>query len=183
MRSIFPRFNHSQKENEKGQALFEFLIFVPFMMSTYMMVGAMGDAINGSINQQKVSRGYFYSLVLGDSLIPRKDMQIMADGSVKRVGMWYVGWRTKFEGGNNGSGKPIAPCYKLATLVAPTDPDECLDDISGNTTTQYVRVKTAYGVCSTTYINDEMVGSHVSYPGAVVSTQGGDSAAGCTLGN
>ena len=45
---------------QQGQALVEFIIFLPFMLMMYTVVITLGDAINGSINQQKATRAYFY---------------------------------------------------------------------------------------------------------------------------
>jgi hypothetical protein len=47
--------------NQEGQAVFELLIFLPFLLFLYTIYYTAGNAINGSINQQKAVRGYFYS--------------------------------------------------------------------------------------------------------------------------
>mgnify|MGYP001231508587 FL=1 len=40
-------------QNEDGQSIIEFLLFLPFIIMMYSVVMSLGSAINASINQQK----------------------------------------------------------------------------------------------------------------------------------
>ena len=44
--------------NRKGQAIFEFIIFLPILLILYGVLVSVSSAINGSINQQKATRGF-----------------------------------------------------------------------------------------------------------------------------
>ena len=156
-------------ENQKGQSTFEFIMFLPFMLMTLTITISLADSINGSINQQKVARGYFHALALGNSYLPRKELIQPAWG---QVGMFYIGWKRIFEGGG-GSGVPVAPCYGLVSIFPPENADECEESLSGATTTQHVRIQTAYGLCTTTYVR--LQEGLINHPGA------GGSAVGCTI--
>ena len=89
---------------EKGQALIEFIIFLPFMLMMFMIVLTLGNAINGSINQQKAVRGYFYYRLQNNSQITRRNVPSIGT----MMGHYMVGWADYIEGN-----APVAPCYKL----------------------------------------------------------------------
>ena len=55
---------------EEGQALFEFVVFLPFLLFILVLMFTLGNAINGSINQQKAARRYFFYLNKGNSTLP-----------------------------------------------------------------------------------------------------------------
>ena len=59
------------KNNQTGQALIELIIFLPLMFMFYSMISGFANAINASINQQKVARAYFYYKVQNNSTIPK----------------------------------------------------------------------------------------------------------------
>lgn len=134
-------------KNEKGQAIFEFVVFLPFMLMTYFLMISISNSINGSINQQKALRGFFYTLISNDSYIPRK-LTISRLQGVGTAGMEMVGWKREL----NENDEPVAACWELKTPFAPSVGDECEDkEVDGNST-QHIKVKTVYGVCGTTYI-------------------------------
>jgi hypothetical protein len=49
-----------KKLDQRGQALIELIIFLPLIFTLYGLIGGFANAINGSINQQKITRSYFY---------------------------------------------------------------------------------------------------------------------------
>lgn len=137
-------------KNKKGQALFEFLIFLPFMLMMYSVTLSMSNAISASINQQKVVRGYFYFKVAGNSTIPAP-INTGQDtfANFRNFGMHAYGWMEKLDGRT-----PVAPCFKFNLLLGEDEEDECEESYS-EPTTQFIRVMTAYGVCGATYSRGE----------------------------
>lgn len=133
-------------KNKKGQAVFEFILFLPFMLMVYTVVVTICNAINGSINQQKAARGYLFARIKNNSNVPQVSNLNGFDG-VKTAGMVTIAWReTSMEGD-----KPVAPCYKINSIFTSSTNQGCLDRPSDKTTTQFIRVKTAFGICGTTY--------------------------------
>ena len=132
-----------KKNNQKGQALIELIIFLPIMFMFYSMISGFANAINGSINQQKIARAYFYYRVQNNSTIPKPD-----DGNTHqswtKFGMFFIGWKDYFE-----SQKPVAPCYRISVPMAASDTDKCEEKYTTNTS-MYIRVQTVYGVCGAT---------------------------------
>ncbi len=136
------------KNNEKGQALIELIIFLPIMFMFYSMISGFANAINGSINQQKISRAYFYYRVQNNSTIPKPDEGDTHMGWTK-FGFFFIGWKEKFE-----NQKPVAPCYKISVPMAPAGDDKCEDKYT-EPRSMYIRVQTVYGVCGTTYARND----------------------------
>lgn len=133
-------------KNQKGQALIELIIFLPMMFMLYSLISGFANAINGSINQQKVTRGYFYYRVQNNSTIPKPDQE----GGYKtwsRFGMFFIGWKEYF--GSNSD--PFLPCYRVSVPFKAADADKCEEKYT-KTTTQWIRVGTVYGVCGATYV-------------------------------
>jgi len=139
--------------DEDGQALFELIIFLPFMIFFMSLIITMGGSINGSINQQKAARGYFFARVKNNSTIPTP--QDLSNSSVTQyMGMSFIGW---MEAQQNDV--PISPCYKIIPFY-PQGNENCIDDYDfTQATTQYVRIRTAFGVCGATYIKDDSTGN------------------------
>ena len=148
-------------KNQKGQALVEFMLFLPFMLMLYATISSIGNALNGSINQQKITRSYFYYRAQNNSMLPKP---YQSNSDWKLYGMSINGWLENFSGGGTGDGgEPLAPCYKFDLPLGDTADDECEESYASNTT-QYIRVGTVYGVCGTTYSNED--GGTVRLPGA-----------------
>ncbi len=158
-------------KNAKGQAIFEFVVFVPFLFILLSIIVSVGSAINASINQQKAVRGYFFSRVAGDSTIPDRDQLLkLRDGGRTSVGYYAIGWRDYGEGDDSSNSKPVAPCFKAATLVKGISGDNCKNLIK-NRMTNYVRVKSVFGVCTARYSLDGAGGSpRVRHEGASESS-------------
>ncbi|MBF0299102.1 MAG: hypothetical protein HQK51_10305 [Oligoflexia bacterium] len=155
----FKKLNKNFLEDQ-GQAIFEFFLFLPLMLSIYVITVFIGNAINGSINQQKVTRAYLYFLMLGDSEYPT--YEILKDSTqdgASQIGMFALGWKTRFEGKT-----PVAPCYKMLSLSTEVDPnlqsnlgDPIRQCAPGDNTRPlaYIRVKTSYGVCVGTFVKSD----------------------------
>ena len=131
---------------EEGQAMMEFVLFLPFMMMMYFSILSIGNAINGSINQQKAARGYFYYRMGNSSMMPKARRQgIEPSDDWGTFGMQIMGWAESFEGDS-----PVAPCFKFQMPLGEIDEDECRKAYTG-TKTQFIRVQTVYGICGATY--------------------------------
>ncbi len=79
-------------KNQKGQAIFELIIFLPFLIFLYTIYSTTGNAINGSINQQKAVRGYFYGLLRGNSYInTTTDLDEFSEKAISVVGFSALG--------------------------------------------------------------------------------------------
>jgi len=133
-------------KNQSGQALIELIIFLPLMFTLYSVISGFASAINGSINQQKISRAYFYYRLQNNSTIPKpsSDRSFEAWG---RFGMFFIGWKDYFKGQT-----PVMPCYRISIPFKAAPTDKCEESYS-NTKTLYVRVGTVYGMCGATFRN------------------------------
>lgn len=149
------KFSQNLKD-QKGQAIFELILFLPFLIFLYMIYSTAGDSISASINQQKAVRGYFYSLVRGNSYINSlQELDQLAASNVRMVGFSSLGWREREEAGRGSSGA-FAPCFKFSSLLKSDSSEECDDkargeDADGNGVTHFIRVFTFYGVCGPVY--------------------------------
>lgn len=131
------------KKNQRGQALVEFIMFLPFMLMMYTVVVSLGDAIHGSINQQKATRGYFYYRLQNNSQIskPQRNGSTLYNDQWTNFGHIFIGWTDYLDGET-----PYLPCYKLNLPFAPAADDRC-DEAYDSVTTQFIRVGTVYGLC------------------------------------
>lgn len=142
-----------KKSNEKGQALIELIVFLPLMVAIYSVINSFANAINGSINQQKIARAYFYNRIQNNSTIP--GTKVSDPGTIagwQSFGMFYIGWKEKFEGGGDDEGNPIMPCYRINLPFQNAPTDQCEQEYT-QAETLWVRVGTVYGVCGATYVN------------------------------
>ncbi len=143
---------------EKGQSLVEFLLFLPFMIMMYSVVHSVSNAINASINQQKATRGYWTYRNQNNSTIPRpRRGNIEPANNWKVFGMEIMGWATELQGGQY----PIAACFKFNLPFGTDVEDEC-DEGYNEEKTQFIRVKTVYGVCGATYVKTD--GFNIAFP-------------------
>ena len=81
-----------KRMNKKGQAMFEFVIFLPFVIVLFKMFLNIGGAINGSINQQKTLRGYFYHTLRGSSYFPSLKTLNSSWKSFTEAGFYAIGF-------------------------------------------------------------------------------------------
>lgn len=135
--------------NQNGQAVFEMILFIPFLLFLYTIYYTIGNSISGSINQQKAVRGYFYSLVKGNSYIVNlNDLKGHKQKSVNRVGFNAIGWNEKLD--NEVS---IAPCFKFSSVLKNSTTEECeSDQRDEERSSRYIRLFTFYGVCGPHYL-------------------------------
>jgi len=151
------------KKNQKGQALIELILFLPFMLMMYTVVVSLGDAIHASINQQKIARSYFYYRLQNNSQISkpqRGDGGGLINVNWKQFGHYFIGWSDYLNADN-----PIAPCFKLNLPFAPGAGDTCEASYTTETT-QFVRVATVYGLCGATMARLESApGDYAELPG------------------
>ena len=136
-------------QNEKGQAIFEFIVFLPFFLILLAVLITMGGSINGSINQQKATRGYFYYLVRNNSNIPPREDLTPLEGVVTATGMYSIGWRDQSQGGT-----PLGSCYKVLSFAMGGDKEKesCGDKLkTADKISSFIKVFSVYGVCSTSY--------------------------------
>lgn len=136
------------KKTQKGQALIELIIFLPLMITIYSVIGGFASSINGSINQQKITRAYFYYRVQNNSTIPGPTANTQFD-QWKQFGMFFIGWRDYFK---DGSTAPVMPCYKISIPFKEAPSDKCEDKYT-DPKTLWVRVGTVYGICGQTYLH------------------------------
>ena len=138
---------HQSFLNQKGQALFEMILFLPFLMFLYTIYYTAGNSISGSINQQKAVRGYFYALVKGNSyVIPLNDLKKFG-GTIKKVGFNSVGWNDHLVGTQS-----FAPCFKFSSLLKNNSTEECNgSDRDEEGSSRFIRLFTFYGVCGPYY--------------------------------
>ena len=138
--------------NNKGQAVFEFLIFMPFLVILYSIIYNVGNSINASINQQKATRSYYYGITKGNSFIfSSSEIKEYKDGGMRVMGLSSVAWRQRSEGSDGGIS--FAPCYTFNGLIKSGVNDDC-DKRDPGDASRHIRVFTAYGVCGPSFINN-----------------------------
>jgi len=152
-----------KKSDQKGQALIELIIFLPLMFMFYSMIAGFANAINGSINQQKVTRAYFYYRIQNNSTIPKPDWEEENFVNWSQFGMFFIGWKDYFLNSN----QPVAPCYRLTVPLSANSDDKCETKYT-TPTSQFIRVQTVYGICGATYQNlgNKMIQSVPDFSGA-----------------
>ena len=133
---------------QRGQAIFELLIFVPFLLLFMQLFMTIGSSINGAINQQKAVRGYFYQLARNNSRIPTtSDLTRLAAFNLNYIGMSVTGWMDRLDGD-----VPVASCFHLKNLGNNSGAlDQNCDDassVAGTHRSNFIRLHTAYGICS-----------------------------------
>lgn len=136
-------------KDQRGQALIELIIFLPLIVTLYSVISGFAGAINGSINQQKIARSYFYFRVQNNSTIP---FPAGSKSNWKIFGFYFIGWMEQFY--SKADETPVHPCYKVSIPFKDDVKDKC-DEAYTDTRTLWVRVGTVYGVCGATYMNDK----------------------------
>lgn len=138
--------------NEEGQALIELIVFLPLMFTLYSVISGFASAINGSINQQKISRAYFYYRVQNNSTIPKPSPGDESYKTWSRFGMFYIGWKDYFK----NQATPVMPCYRVSLPLQGAVNDKC-EDTYQEDSTLYIRVGTVYGFCGATFKSEPKV--------------------------
>lgn len=137
-------------KNEEGQAFFELIVFLPFMIFLFVILVNFGNSINGAINQQKVLRGTFFHILMHDSFAPTQDdlNQLNEIKGIRFNGMTSLGWTEKGAEGDDTTQE--ATCYKVPRLFGGDPTQECTDaDIDESS--DFIKIFTFYGLCSVYY--------------------------------
>lgn len=141
-------------KNEKGQGLIEFFLFLPFILMMYSICLSLASSLNSAINQQKVTRGYFYYKMSNNSMVPSParggGAEIPEQNNWTEFGMHINIWGEEFLQGSNS---PKATCFKFEVPLGKSIDDSC-DQSYSEFTTQYIRVSTAYGICGASFKRD-----------------------------
>lgn len=157
-----PRSERDKVVGEKGQAIFEFLAFMPFLVFLFVVIVTVGNSINTSINQQKFTRRYFYYLSKGDSFVSDSfDLNNYMNAGATMIGMASVGYRSKEGAGGTGA---YAPCFRFINSFSSNPNEQCDESVVGNES-NYVRVYTFYGACGATFNVDDSGNPISSYYG------------------
>lgn len=138
----------AKKNDQKGQSIFEFVLFLPIVISLYAFLANLGGSINGAINQEKVTRGYFFARIKNNSLFPAPDPTRGGQpiGPWQRFGMHFIGWRERWA---DGGQVPLTTCYRLALPLGRNENDVC--EQWATNTTQYIRPRVVFGACGATF--------------------------------
>ena len=149
-------------KNQRGQALFELIIFIPFLIFLYTIYSTVGDSISASINQQKAVRGYFYSLIMGNSYLNTPlELEEFSKASIQSVGFSALGWREK---GNVNGTNSIAPCFKFSSLIKNNSTEDCdSKDRDEEGVSRFIRLFTFYGVCGPVYSEMDVGGTKFNW--------------------
>ena len=146
--NVWKSLKNKKIKSDKGQAIFEFIIFLPFFILFFAVMVSVIGGINASINQQKTLRGYFFYTIRNNSTLPfNQDMDSYLSKGVLRVGAYSFGFSKEQRGDNQ-----LGPCFKVPAL-RPRD-DTCEKGIE-DTVSGLIKVFSAYGVCSASYIFSE----------------------------
>lgn len=151
-------------KNQRGQAIFELIIFLPFLVFMLSIYYTVGNSLSGSINHQKVVRGYFYALTKNNSYVnTAKDIDEFATkNGMRLVGFSALGWR---EYGTPDGGKAFGPCFSFPSMFKNGSTESCDDKERGeNDTSRFIRVFTFYGVCGPVYTLPQNGGRMVIEP-------------------
>lgn len=154
---------HKKFLNQKGQALFEMILFLPLLLFLFSIYYTVGNSISGSINQQKAVRGYFYATIKGNSyIISLADLKEFVNSGMKKIGFSALGWNEKLDGDK----KSLAPCFKFSSLLKNGSTEECeSDQRQEEGSSRFIRLFTYYGVCGPAYhvTNDKVPGGATYY--------------------
>lgn len=137
-------------KDESGQAIFEMIVFFPFIILLFTLIVTVGNSINGSINQQKATRAYYYYSVAGSSMgAPTSDLSGLNGQGVAQVGFYAFGWKES-DVGNIA----VSTCYRMNKFLGSKSNEDCQNPEADEGSTDFIRVFTAYGVCTGSLISD-----------------------------
>ncbi len=156
-------------KEQNGQAIFEFIIFVPFLLAMMGIFVSISGAISGSIVQQKATRGYLFHILKGNSMVlSTSDVAPLVEEGIMRMEYKAMGWRYKFSGKTS-----FATCYKVQSFLTADNSETCDGPEISDGKSQFIRVYTVFGVCgpSYTYNGNEFVENfqHSSTPSCIIS--------------
>ena len=133
-------------EDDQGQAIFELLVFLPVFLFLFVVIYNIGNSINISINQQKVTRRYFYYIQKGNSFLPSNSLL----AQWKDKGFTYAGLTMMGFQNDQISEQPVAPCFKFLNFLTGAT-DEVCEDKMEDQQSNFIKIMTAYGICGETY--------------------------------
>ncbi len=143
-----------QNKNEKGQAIFELIIFLPIFLFLIKSLFDYGDAINLSINQLKVVRGYYFYSVSHDTMLPSaKFLEDFKNNGVNHVSLDAFSWSLDTIAESGGS--PVGACVKVYGFLGNEIEEECREANPVDRKTQFIRIYSSFGVCSGTWSKAE----------------------------
>lgn len=128
---------------QKGQALVEFIMIIPIIMSLVWYIIHVGLAINKSIVGQKAARSQLFL-----KLYNHRSGPVAKEFAYAERSHFYIGVSSELTKGNS---KPKAPVEVLgvgATPKAMKDVDESPGEPAANTKRQTIRVRTIFGICT-----------------------------------
>lgn len=144
-----------QLSNENGQAIFEMILFIPFLLFLYTIYYTAGNSLSSSITQQKAVRGYFYISLKNNSYVNNySELKDFKEKGLKKIGFSALGWADHL--GGSGGRESFGTCFKFSSLLNNGSNEECdSDQRDANGVSHFVRVFTYYGVCGPTYLTDQ----------------------------
>lgn len=124
------------------------IIFLPFLIFIFTIFYTVGNALSGTINQQKAVRGYYYQLVKGNSyLVPPSDLNDYKDAGMEKIGFFAIGWTE-----TDGNTKLTGNCFKFSSMLKSGSTEECESGARDPAEqSSFVRTFTMYGVCGPIY--------------------------------
>jgi hypothetical protein len=135
-------------KKSSGQALIELIIFLPLIVTLYSVIAGFANSINGSINQQKIARSYFYNRIQNNSTIPNPRTLNNTYVNWSIFSVYYIGWKDYFK----GEGFPVMPCYRVNIPLKDKVKDNC-EDAYSEKSTLWIRVGTVYGICGASFLH------------------------------
>ncbi len=139
----------NQSSNESGQALFEFIMFLPFVLIILHALFTIANSINAGINQQKSLRGYYFQLLKSDSMgLASEDIDTLHGAGVRFVGFNAIGWKEKFINGD----QPASPCFGMTKLIGQNQGQTCDEIVTQGEPSAYIKLFNVFGICTKTYL-------------------------------
>tara|TARA_R110002049_G_scaffold49511_5_gene141615 strand:+ start:2764 stop:3255 length:492 start_codon:yes stop_codon:yes gene_type:complete len=153
-------------KNQKGQAIFELIIFMPLFLFLIKTLFDYGDAINHSINQNKAVRGYYFYVAANDSYLP--NIAFMDDFSaINSISLDTFSWSTIRVPDENP--KPRGSCVKVPGFLGNGINEECNDPAPDDNKTQFIRVYTSFGVCTGSFLQTNAGEFNLSWENAAAA--------------
>lgn len=137
----------TKHKKQKGQALLEFIILLPIVLSLLWYMIQVNMTINVSIVNQKSLRAWLFHKMFNHSGGPANNGTIQDFISQKRSAFFLGVGKDPYQDGVN----PEAPTVSLGAGVKPSKNPDASDDVGEvpvNKLRQVVRVRSAYGICT-----------------------------------
>lgn len=145
---VVKKCNH---QLQRGQALFELIVFLPVFLYMIKIVFDYGDALNNSINQIKVVRSYYHFTNANDSNLPnlKFSQDFVGKGIQSYIGSDAYSWSNE----KTSSGvAAMGSCVKVFSFLGSgITGDSCEAPQVEEAKTQFIRMYSAYGVCTGTW--------------------------------